>query len=303
MQTKTLSERIEELNKIKKSYEFEPTNNEFFKAMKVIEELQEENETLQELNAISYDANARLSKENEALLAKNKELEAQNKSWQEMVESTNQTNQALVTRVTSLCELFGEEKDELLAKNKELEEELQERKAYIDAWAKKTKELEEKLKNNLEETKEKPTTKKNLQVERTLEELKLKLKNDFWCESQYHYELLDSITNLIDALEAEKNQKKLGLNAIFPNAEYVYSESNLDIPEPTITFQTPDQPELGFNSPTWSDVSKPEPKIKTGTITASDVSKAWEDFDKKIEAAFVNQIEDMEARLRKLEGK
>jgi len=69
MQTKTLSERIEELNrlyKIKKSYEFEPTNNEFFKAI----------QTLQELNAISYDANARLSKENEALLAKNKELEA-----------------------------------------------------------------------------------------------------------------------------------------------------------------------------------------------------------------------------------
>lgn len=42
MKTKTLSERIEELNKIKKSYEFEPTNNEFFKAMKVIEELEEE---------------------------------------------------------------------------------------------------------------------------------------------------------------------------------------------------------------------------------------------------------------------
>jgi len=54
MKTKTLSERIEELNKIKKSYEFEPTNNEFFKAMKVIEELQAENE---------------------ALLVKNKELE------------------------------------------------------------------------------------------------------------------------------------------------------------------------------------------------------------------------------------
>jgi len=122
MQTKTLSERIEELNNIKKSYEFEPTNNEFFKAMKVIEELQEELEaitsallTVVQDNAIIYDANARLKKENEALLAKNKELE----------------------------------------------EELQERKAYIvanpcaqcggkinamkcEAWAKKAKELEEK---------------------------------------------------------------------------------------------------------------------------------------------------------------
>ena len=60
MINKTLSERIAELNEIKKSYEFEPTNNEFFKAMKVIEELQ-----------------------------------AENKSWQEMVDSTNQTNQAM----------------------------------------------------------------------------------------------------------------------------------------------------------------------------------------------------------------
>lgn len=63
---------------------------------------------------------------------------------------------------------------------------------------------EELPEDNLQETEEEPTTKKNLQVERALEELKLKLKNDFWCESQYHYQLFDSITNLIDALEAEK---------------------------------------------------------------------------------------------------
>ena len=110
MKTKTLSERIEELQK-----EF------VVKMFELIDELQE----YEELNAISYDANARLKKENEALLAKNKELE----------------------------------------------EELQERKAYIvanpcaqcggrinamkcDAWAKKAKELEEKLKNNLQETEE-----------------------------------------------------------------------------------------------------------------------------------------------------
>jgi DNA repair exonuclease SbcCD ATPase subunit len=85
-------------------------------------------------------------------------LQDQNKAWQEMVQSTRQTNQALVTR---LCE-FGEEKDELLAKNREFEEELEERKAYIvanpcaqcggrinamkcDAWAKKAKELEGKV--------------------------------------------------------------------------------------------------------------------------------------------------------------
>lgn len=61
--------------------------------------LQTKIKTLEDLNAISYDANARLSKENQALLAKNEELQAENKSWQEMVDSTNQTNQALIKRL------------------------------------------------------------------------------------------------------------------------------------------------------------------------------------------------------------
>ena len=72
----------------------------------IIEELQAENQalqtkikTLEDLNAISYDANARLSKENQALLAKNGELLAENKIWQEMVDSTNQTNQALIKKL------------------------------------------------------------------------------------------------------------------------------------------------------------------------------------------------------------
>jgi len=38
----------------------------------------------------------------------------------------------------------------------------------------------------------------------------------------------------------------------------------------------------------FKNMPKPEPKIKTGTITASDVSKAWEDFDKKIKAALID---------------
>jgi DNA repair exonuclease SbcCD ATPase subunit len=187
MQTKTLSERIEELNKIKKSYEFEPTNNEFFKAMKVIEELQEELEamtsallTVVQDNAIIYDANARLKKENEALLAKNKELE----------------------------------------------EELQERKAYIvanpcaqcggrinamkcEAWAKKAKELEEKLKNNLEKTEEccpieTAEAAWNMsevnEVERALEELKKYFRDN----KSNHSELLKLTQNLVNSLEAEK---------------------------------------------------------------------------------------------------
>lgn len=37
--------------------------------------------------------------ENQALLAKNGELLAENKIWQEMVDSTNQTNQALIKRL------------------------------------------------------------------------------------------------------------------------------------------------------------------------------------------------------------
>jgi hypothetical protein len=185
MQTKTLSERIEELNKIKKSYEFEPTNNEFFKAMKVIEELEEE-----------------------------------------------------------------------LKNNLEKTEECCPIETAEAAW-------------NMSEVNE---------VERALEELKKYFRDN----KSNHSELLKLTQNLVNALEAEKNQKKLGLNAIFPNAEYVYSESNLDIPEPTITFQTPDQPELGFNSPTWSDMPKPELKIKTGTMTASEVSEAWEAILRKL---------------------
>lgn len=40
-----------------------------------------------------------LQAENQALLAKNGELLAENKIWQEMVDSTNQTNQALIKRL------------------------------------------------------------------------------------------------------------------------------------------------------------------------------------------------------------
>jgi uncharacterized coiled-coil DUF342 family protein len=157
MQTKTLSERIEELQK------------EFYS---------EYPHAKLSLNIQAKEASdvADLVVEMFGLID---ELQQESKTWQEMVESTNQTNRALVTR---LCE-FGEEKDELLAKNrkfekelfegnlaylellaknKELEEELKERKAYIvanpcaqcggkinamrcEAWAKKARELEEIL--------------------------------------------------------------------------------------------------------------------------------------------------------------
>ena len=132
METKTLSERIAELNEIKKSYEFEPTvlclkfdleklllseaDNEFFEAMKVIGELQAELEKRKAyivanpcgqcggiINAIKCQAwkeeADKLKAENQALLAKNGKLQAENKSWQEMVDSTNQTNQALIKRL------------------------------------------------------------------------------------------------------------------------------------------------------------------------------------------------------------
>jgi hypothetical protein len=214
------------------------------------------------------------------------------------------------------------------------------------------------------------------EVERALEESKHILRERY-SNPEYGQELLaDTLGNLVTALEAEKNQKKLGLNAIFPNAEYVYSESNLDIPEPTITFQTPDQPELGFNSPTWSNMSKPEPKKeikiefrpipnckkhnkrlindKVGCEECVETVSIWKDVsklphpkDRRLDnqdlllkmddgkiiygqgydrdilpiqntsyekwsllegkyctlTDFVNQVEDMEARLRKLEGK
>ena len=118
MINKTLSERIAELNEIKKSYEFEPTvlclkfdleklllseaDNEFFEAMKVIGELQEELEKRKAyivanpcgqcggiINAIKC----------QAWKEEADKLKAENKSWQEMVHSTNQTNQALIKRL------------------------------------------------------------------------------------------------------------------------------------------------------------------------------------------------------------
>ena len=52
------------------------------------------------------------------------------------------------------------------------------------------------------------------QVERALEKLKLKLHefegdHSGWCESQYHYDLFGSITNLINALDNQKNSYQL----------------------------------------------------------------------------------------------
>ena len=103
MINKTLSERIAECKQNIIDAGLEPKYDIEFQ---IIEELLAENQalqtkikTLEDLNAISYDANARLSKENQALLAKNGELLAENKIWQEMVDSTNQTNQALIKRL------------------------------------------------------------------------------------------------------------------------------------------------------------------------------------------------------------
>jgi hypothetical protein len=88
MQTKTLRERIEKLEKefyseyphaklslniqVKEASDVADLVVEMFG---LVDDLVVEIFGLKELNAISYDANARLSKENEALLAKNKELE------------------------------------------------------------------------------------------------------------------------------------------------------------------------------------------------------------------------------------
>jgi hypothetical protein len=117
------------------------------------------------------------------------------------------------------------------------------------------------------------------EVERALEESK-RILRERYSNPEYGQELLaDTLKNLVIAVEAEKNQKKSGLNAIFPNAEYVYSEANLNMPKPAVIFQTPDQPELGFNSATWSDVSKQEPKIDMKEECVEPVS-IWKDVSK-----------------------
>jgi hypothetical protein len=44
-------------------------------------------------------------------------------------------------------------------------------------------------------------------------------------------------------------------------------------------------------------MSKPEPKIKTGTMTASEVSKAWENFDKRFKEDMKETIKSIEKLL------
>lgn len=111
--TETLSERIAECRQDIIDAGLEPEHDIGFQ---IIEELKEELEKRKAyivanpcgqcggiINAIKCQAwkeeADKLKAENQALLAKNEELQAENKSWQEMVDSTNQTNQALIKRL------------------------------------------------------------------------------------------------------------------------------------------------------------------------------------------------------------
>ena len=145
------------------------------------------------------------------------ELQAENKIWQEMVDSTNQTNQALIKR-------------------------LQENKVDLE-------------KGEVSE------------VERALKELKSYFSNN----SSNHSEILNLASNLVNALETERNmskpEPKVGLRAIFPNAEYVYSECSLDDianPEP----KTDIKEECVEPVSIWKDVSE-LPKILEGDTVDS----------------------------------
>ena len=95
---------------------------------------------------------------------------------------------------------------------------------------------------------------KNNKVEKALEELKNQLEIWEGVElGSVRGMLVVAARNLVKALEAEKKQL-------------------------TVTFQTPDQPELGFNSPSWSDVWKEEPKIDIKEERVDPVS-IWKDGD------------------------
>lgn len=105
--SKTLSERIKEfLSSIKPekiTRDFEELCEEKLRALEkeavAIREAKLFNRGYIASSTISLNLIQELQAENQALLAKNEELQAENKSWQEMVDSTNQTNQALIKRL------------------------------------------------------------------------------------------------------------------------------------------------------------------------------------------------------------
>jgi len=122
------------------------------------------------------------------------------------------------------------------------------------------------------------------EVEKALEEVKDQLKwNDYYlCPKRLDWRSREEIEqirfkhlndlnkkaqNLVNALEDGKIKSGRGIAEYTPSDFMKHMERCEDA---------------------LKNMPKPEPKIKTGTITASDVSKAWE---------------AMEARLRKLEGK
>jgi ssDNA-binding Zn-finger/Zn-ribbon topoisomerase 1 len=259
-----------------------------------------ENETLRELNAISYDANARLSKENEALLAKNKELE----------------------------------------------EELKERKAYIvanpcaqcggrinamkcEAWAKKAKELEEKLKN----TPDQPELGFNSPTWSDVSKPEPK-----WLPMSYAPKCGSPIT----VKQSTNKRHKIFKANWFLNKWYsLYEEGNNEEVYPEFWLEgSKEEPKIDMKKECvepvsiWKDVSElPEGMqgqilvaMKDGTKGLTYYTSSTGDFSiflkhkygntfddisvvkQNIErwaylTDFVNQVEDMEARLRKLEGK
>jgi len=199
------------------------------------------------------------------------------------------------------------------------------------------------------------------EIERVLEESK-RILRERYSNPEYGQELLaDTLKNLVIAVEAGKIESRRGIAEYTPSDFMKHMERCEDalknMPKPAVTFQTPDQPELGFNSPTWSDVSKQEPKIDMKEECVEpvsiwkDVSKLPEEMQGQVLVAmkdgakgltyytsstgdfsvflrhkygntfdnisvvkenierwayltdFINQVEDMEARLRKLEGK
>ena len=108
--SKTLSERIKEfLSSIKPekiTRDFEELCEEKLRALEkeavAIREAKLFNRGYIASSTISLNLIQELQAENQALLAKNEELQAENKSWQEMVDSVNQTNRAMGNMLNKL---------------------------------------------------------------------------------------------------------------------------------------------------------------------------------------------------------
>ena len=249
MTNKTLSERIAECKQDIVDAGLEPEHDIGFQ---IIEELKEELEKRKAyivanpcgqcggiINAIKC----------QAWKEEADKLKAENKIWQEMVDSTNQTNQALIKRLQeNKVDLEKGEVSEVERALEELKNQIVSFRLNFDMDYKPMRYLPDAAQNliNALETEKKPF---------------------FKVREEGQFEGLPPSAEALARYGMTKPEPKVGLRAIFPNAEYVYSECSLDDianPEP----KTDIKEECVEPVSIWKDVSE-LPKILEGDTVDS----------------------------------